>query len=344
MKKRNKFFLLVLASVMMLATGCRRNTEWVVPEGATGGRTTVSAAARENGLVTTVAYIKNLDDGSIEYAFNEKQATFVVKRTQADFERILVIAREGLAKSMPVKIYTVGSNDLTDLTWPDPVETDTYLKWYRDRIFSPEPARKVNVSVIESAKFNDAVWQNWTIFRRCTNVLPDYSTALKIFNYCAAQGCYLGSALVQPCIPFEYVRDGCFARAHKMRQIIEGKYGYCSEKVFSYGSLSVQANKWGGCCVSWSYHVAPLVRVKSGSFTFCYVIDPGMFDKPVLLGTWLAAQENTSCNSSANVNSYSIQPSSAYTPASSSTYSTDPGYSKTNADLVYYNAAGNTCQ
>jgi hypothetical protein len=68
-------------------------------------------------------------------------------------------------------------------------------------------------------------------------------------------------------IPFQYVRDGCYARAHKMRQIITELYGYCCEKVFSFAipypnRLAVKANKWSGCCVTWWYHVAPLVRVR----------------------------------------------------------------------------------
>ena len=114
-----------------------------------------------------------------------------------------------------------------------------------------------------------------------------------------------------------------------MRRIITTRYGYCCEKVFSYAPynddvLAVQANKWGGCCVEWWYHVAPLVRVrlklrlprlpKDFSIVLAMVIDPGMFDKPVLLSTWLAAQENKTCNPQAKVSAYSIQPGSAYTP------------------------------
>ena len=72
------------------------------------------------------------------------------------------------------------------------------------------------------------------------------------------------------------------------------RFGYCCEKVFSFANenndvLAVRADKWGGCCVQWWYHVAPLIRVrfKIGSFSIvlALVIDPGMFDKPVLLTT-----------------------------------------------------------
>jgi hypothetical protein len=68
------------------------------------------------------------------------------------------------------------------------------------------------------------------------------------------------------------------------------------------------------------------------------VIDPSMFDKPVLLSSWLMAQENTGCAPNANVSMYSIQPGSAYTPAnfSGTAFSTDPSYTSTNATLIAY--------
>ena len=55
---------------------------------------------------------------------------------------------------------------------------------------------------------------------------------------------------------------------------------------------AVKADKWSGCCVNWWFHVAPLIRVKvrlgAVSLVLAHVIDPGMFNEPVLLSTWLA--------------------------------------------------------
>lgn len=187
-------------------------------------------------------------------------------------------------------------------------------------------------------------------FKLCTKVIPNYAKAKEIFDFCASLSCHLGGTpAVSPCIPFQYVVDGCYARAHQMRRIITGpKYGYCCEKVFSFAnqnndSLGVQAGKWGGCCVTWWYHVAPLVRVRiklwaKFSFVVALVIDPSMFDKPVLLSTWLSAQENATCTSNAKVSMYSIQPGSAYTPANyqGTAFSTDPSYTATEATLLAY--------
>jgi hypothetical protein len=68
----------------------------------------------------------------------------------------------------------------------------------------------------------------------------------------------------------------------------------------------------------------------------------GMFDKPVLLSTWLAAQENKTCNPQAKVSAYSIQPGSAYTPGWNGPYGTDPNYTATEATLIGYRN-GVTC-
>ena len=188
------------------------------------------------------------------------------------------------------------------------------------------------------------------IFRVCTKIVPNYAKAKEIFDFCAKQSCHLpGPYNISPCIPFQYVGDGCYARAHKMRRIITQKYGYCCEKVFSFGYpyptvLAVKANKWGGCCVEWWYHVAPLIRIKVPfgrvNLVLAHVIDPGMFDQPVLLSTWLAAQENTACDPNARVSLYSIQPGSAYTPAwggaPGAAFDTDPTYASTDATLADY--------
>ena len=61
-----------------------------------------------------------------------------------------------------------------------------------------------------------------------------------------------------------------------------------------------------------------------------------MFDKPVLLSSWLSAQENTACLANAHVTSYSIQPGSAYTPSYNGGFSTDPTYALTESTLINY--------
>jgi hypothetical protein len=211
----------------------------------------------------------------------------------------------------------------------------------------------IEVGKIDPTTFNFVdLYLKRRCFRLCRRIVPSYAKAKEIFDFCAQLSCHLpGPYAVTPCIPFQYVIDGCYARAHQMRRIITTRYGYCCEKVFSFANedsyaLAVKADKWGGCCVTWWYHVAPLIRVRlrlkgvKASLTLAMVIDPGMFDKPVLLSTWLAAQENSGCTLYAHVSSYSIQPGTAYCPAAydGSSFNTDPNYTSTEATLVAYSS------
>ena len=114
----------------------------------------------------------------------------------------------------------------------------------------------IDVASIDPTKFNLVdYYLKFPPFRLCTRIVPDYTTAKAIFDFCAKQSCHWpGPYDISPCIPFQYVRDGCYARAHKMRWIITTKYRYCCEKVFSFANqdddrLAVKADKWGGCCV-----------------------------------------------------------------------------------------------
>lgn len=314
---------------------------------------------RETDLVTLAA-IRKTKDKTQQYLFNERQRIFVLgdKAASGEAGRLLAAAFE---KRTPVKVTLDTRRPvIQQVAEPSRRELEVFAK---ERI--PLPKRetdrlaKIDVANIDPVRFNivDA-YLRWRCFKLCTRVIPSYAKAKEIFDFCANLSCHLpGPYAITPCIPFQYVRDGCYARAHQMRRIITTRYGYCCEKVFSYAPyaddvLAVQANKWGGCCVEWWYHVAPLVRVqiklrlprlpKSFSIVLAMVIDPGMFDKPVLLSTWLAAQENKTCNPLAKVSAYSIQPGSAYTPGWNGPYGTDPNYTATEATLIGYQN-GVTC-
>ena len=91
-----------------------------------------------------------------------------------------------------------------------------------------------------------------------------------------------------------------------------------------YGTLAI--GDAGDCCVYWWYHVAPLVTVKTDLGPIKYVIDPSMFDEPVSIAVWTAAQENHGCAASANFGYYEITPGKIYTPGGG----TDNSYSSTN--------------
>jgi hypothetical protein len=300
-------------------------------------------SAKESGILT-IATIRKIA-GKTQYLFSEKQAILTlaasakVKRESASF------LKRAWQKKLPIKAQIdTRAGVIHRISEPSPKELEEF---HRNRILleNPEKTHRLTVSSPDPTVFNLANHhRSVRCFRLCTKIIPSYAKAKEIFDFCAKQTCSLGGPFnVSPCIPFQYVRDGCYARAHKMRWIITTKYRYCCEKVFSFAvynndTLAVQANKWGGCCVYWWYHVAPLVRVRLGRWgALLLVIDPGMFDKPVLLTTWLAAQENKHCSPNAHVSLYSIQPGSAYAPSGGWTaFSTDPNYTATDATLIAY--------
>jgi hypothetical protein len=309
--------------------------------------------AKEIDVLTIAAVRKAERGGAVECLFNEREQIFTLAGTAKSRDAMVARLEEASERSTPVKaVLNPRAETLQRIDEPAPRELKEFERT-RVLVENPEKPVRVNLSTIDPTTFNIVDhYLRFPTFRLCSRIIPSYSVAKTIFDFCAAQSCHLpGPPAVTPCIPFQYVRDGCYARAHKMRWIIENNYGYCCEKVFSFANqgmdqLAVVAGKWGGCCVTWWYHVAPLVRVrirlKIGSFNLqlvlAMVIDPSMFDKPVLLSTWLSAQESTACSSRAHVSMYSVQPGSAYTPANyaCTSFATDPTYSATNATLINY--------
>lgn len=309
----------------------------------------------EDTDLVTVAAIREGKGNARQILLNERQRIFTLADEAKAEGGVPRLVEEALKKRTPVRVSLDATRPVIHrITAPSSRELDEFA-----RNFIPLPKEqtgriaKIDVAKIDPTQFNlVGPHLKWPAFALCTRVIPSYAKAKEIFDFCAQLSCHLpGPYAVAPCIPFQYVRDGCYARAHQMRRIITTRYRYCCEKVFSYAPynddvLAVQANKWGGCCVEWWYHVAPLVRVRVSlrlpglprriSFVLAMVIDPGMFDKPVLLSTWLAAQENKACNPLAKVSAYSIQPGSAYSPGWNGPYSTDPNYTATEGTLLAY--------
>jgi hypothetical protein len=73
-------------------------------------------------------------------------------------------------------------------------------------------------------------------------------------------------------IPFDYVKDGCYARAHKMVHLMEEK-GIIAAKGFVRGQLFAET-KYGP--EAWKNHVAPVIYVKENDQLTLYIIDPGL--------------------------------------------------------------------
>jgi hypothetical protein len=255
--------------------------------------------------VLSVAAIRTPRRGVTEVLFHQRQQIFALP-TDASGRDLAARLRESVDTRRPLRVTLEARQRLVKkVAAPSGAEVEAFE---RLRV-APEVrgvTRAFDIAKVDPTTF-DIVDHHLKapLFKRCTKTVPSYAKAKEIFDFCAKQSCHLGGPYdISPCIPFQYVIDGCYARAHKMRRIITTKYRYCCEKVFSLANdgndtLAVKADKWGGCCVLWWFHVAPLVRVRvrwsKCRYTVAMVIDPSMFDKPVYLSTWLGAQANTTC-------------------------------------------------
>lgn len=86
-------------------------------------------------------------------------------------------------------------------------------------------------------------------------------------------------------IPHRFVMEGCFARAHAMVQQMD-EMGLISAKAYVEGDLQIDGGKFGP--VRWSYHVAPMLMVKTPKGIIPYIFDPSLFKGPVPFEEWKA--------------------------------------------------------
>lgn len=294
--------------------------------------------------VLTVADIKALDAGSaaLEVVFNENAEFFTVTDPA-----VASTLKDAFSAGKPLRVeFNPWAGVVVKAMAPTEEEANAVNA--RTVQGTPSTAKSIDLSHIDDATLNDpeAMGVLNTTDPGLNNVIPDFATAQLMFDYITQQCCVLpGPYGIDTCITFQYCPDGCYARAHRMCWIINNRYKYGTKKVFSFANsgsdrLCVQAQKWGGCCIRWWYHVAPLVTIKTPTGPKAYVFDPAMFDQPVTLATWLHFQENPACAASytPHVSMINIQPTSSYTPSSHSglTFGTDPYYHSTNTTLYNY--------
>jgi len=94
------------------------------------------------------------------------------------------------------------------------------------------------------------------------------------------------SAAPAPCIPFQFVGDGCHVRADLMCHALAGT-GVSAGKCWTYGDFHIPSASYPTCHVVWDWHVATAVRLNTAQGPETYVIDPSLFDQPVPLARWL---------------------------------------------------------
>jgi hypothetical protein len=165
------------------------------------------------------------------------------------------------------------------------------------------------------------------------SVIPNQATLTTLFTKIKNSSCGASTAPAI-CTTFRYAVDGCYARAHKSKQILETN-GYSCRKQFVYGNLKAST---GSCCVSWGYHVAILVEFKNASNVIEErVIDPSLFPSgPVLPLTWRNACKNTSCGTASVSNYANVASSIYYRNTTGSTVIYDNNFVNTNCVLTKF--------
>ncbi|KFF14707.1 hypothetical protein IW15_04560 [Chryseobacterium soli] len=246
------------------------------------------------------------ENGKLKVSFIVTAQFYTIESTKEN-QKYIDIIRQAVKDESPVHVYIIPN-------------TTTIAK--------VEKGTEEDVAYFKSALTKEVRTET----SKLTSVIPDLATLNSLFAQIKSQSCGTTTAS-SPCITFRYPVDGCYARAHKMRQILINN-GYDSEKQFVYGNLKAST---GTCCVAWSYHVALLVSFKnSAGVTEKRIIDPSLFASgPVTDTAWRNACINTSCGS-ASVSSYANTAGNVYyrSPAGSLLY--DNNYINTNCVLTTF--------
>lgn len=142
-----------------------------------------------------------------------------------------------------------------------------------------------------------------------------------------------------PCIPFDYPVDGCYARAHKMREIL-AENGYDCQKIFIYGDLNARyeatTSEKGGCCVSWSYHTSVLVKFYDENKQVSQrIIDLSFSKEAISVETWKGLSLNDSCGKS-SLSDTQIVDGNVYYRSPKGTLFYDDNYHHTNCVLEIF--------
>ncbi len=159
----------------------------------------------------------------------------------------------------------------------------------------------------------------------------NFSNVEDAFNYASSSSCDLNQNTDQDgCISFPYKADGCYARAHKMRQIFEAEYDRSCYKMFVYGDVeNGKPLNVPGCNFGWRYHVAPIIY--GGSW---YVIDPSISNEPLSRSDWKALMGSDNICKTEYYNAAAYMPQN--TGCGDRNYWTDSNYSHTNWTLGSY--------
>lgn len=197
------------------------------------------------------------DDYAISIGISPK--IFLLKKTQMNSSELLEAINDASRNERPLKAILTTDGDLLNL---EPLSEEEFKTFQNTNNYV---ALTESDSLISSSRSSGNFYNTFEVDR--------------VFNFLSNQSCDNSYVDIDQCIPFQHKADGCYARAHKMREVISNVYGKKSKKIFAFGKLK------SGCWRNnWYYHVATLVYVNS----YPYVIDPALANRKLSIGEWLA--------------------------------------------------------
>lgn len=269
--------------------------------------------------VGRVAAVREVD-GGIEIQLDASHGRFLLPRQRDDFAELEATLREARSGNRLLLLTPDDGQRIEDLRFFKPGPDDGPVP-----DFPPRP--ETELSWLDRFRWWPIWPWNWWFFR-CVS----YRRAQEVFDAMSATSCN-PAATAAPCIPFLYPDDGCWARAHEMRRLMNNM-GVYPRKVWIHGSLKTPTRNNPNCVVYWGWHVAPTICVRR-SWRWWHVfwwwsgvrmvIDPALFTTPVTKAQWKAVQGDP------NATLNEVIGSTYYWPNQ-----TDPNYVDTNYYLAVY--------
>lgn len=214
-------------------------------------------------LLVWVTGLASLDRG-IDVTLHVSHARHVLLKTNPRYEELLDTLRAALGTSARVAV----TEDPSDHKIIDVTRFDESLNPAAEPVSDALSAPAIMRSLARSAR---------------KKAKKKKLTPRELFTLVSGVTCD-PVAPGQRCIPFLFLRDGCWARAHEMCRLMTAA-GAAPRKIWvsGQGQLRVETANDPDCEVHWSYHVAPVI----GTGRNARVIDPATCRGAVTLETWL---------------------------------------------------------
>lgn len=310
-------FILILS--LSIFSSCQKQEGLIDSKLELRTETISSQTNQEREFIDLVQIHDEIGENSLHYVtLGESPQLFSFSKNITSFRKLI---DESVANKEPLKVYVNSFGEVISIKL---LTTENKKKWDEN-----------NEKEITNLTIRDKETGESRGFSKSFN---SFNSVKSIYNYMQAQSCSnYSQPETYPCITFQYKPDGCYARAHKMKQVLENKFRKTCNKIFAYGFM----NSGCGSNKGWIFHVAPLVYVGNTA----YVIDPSLKNvySPLTVRQWKDKLAEGSkyfvCRTYIKSGNY-YKPKKAYRCGASGYYGDSSTYNHTNYTLLRYEDKG----